>query len=134
MEIKEITNGNDSTTRVDGNNCNDADCLLFSLLRDNPSAPVNPIYKTRRGTHKVFKKPSQVIPHQTYTVRELFERAVLNSMPDGIERSYFAEDTTDVDELFNRSGIDLTTLDLVELDDYKSKIGKKIDEMKTQMR
>lgn len=134
MKQENLTNnGNNSINpRNDGTNNIASDDLLYDILRDNPSCPVNPVYKAHGRGDKIFKKSSKVIPDQTYTVRELFERAVLNSMPEGLERPYYVEDTSDVDELFNRSGIDLSSLDLVELDELKSSLDTRITELKSK--
>ena len=93
----------------------------------------SPRDKYRKSTGRFFKKPSQLVPDQTYTIKQLFERSVVGSMPDGLVRPFYAEDTNDIDKLFQRSGIDLTTLDLTELDDYKERLNERIEDMKRRL-
>ena len=102
---------------------------------------IRPIYsfcrtvnQSREVRGRQIKKPSDVVPDQTYTIRQLFERSVLNSMPTGLGRSYYAEDTTNIDSLMARSGIDLTQLDLTELDDYKEQLSNIIEYRKSQLK
>lgn len=91
---------------------------------------ISPRYKTRKRNYKVFKEPSMTVPDQSYTVRELFERAVVNSAPPNVERQAFYDAEQDIDKLFARSGIDLSTLDLVELEDYRDQLNGYIDATK----
>lgn len=77
-----------------------------------------------------YDEPSMTVPSQSYTVRELFERAVLNSMPENVQRRFFYEDTNDIEVLFSRSGIDVSTLDLVELEEYKEQLSQRINDFK----
>lgn len=90
---------------------------------------VSPRYKTRKRNYQVFKEPSMTVPDQSYTVRELFERAVVNSAPN-VERQAFYDTEQDIDKLFSRSGIDLSTLDLVEIEEYREQLNGYIDETK----
>ena len=91
-------------------------------------------YKVSEWKGRKIKEPSALVPDQCYTIKELFQRSVINSMPDGLSRKYYAEDTNDVDKLFERSGIDLTTLDLTELDDYKEKLNQRIDDHRKKIK
>ena len=91
---------------------------------------VSPRYKTRKRNYQVFKEPSMTVPDQSYTVRELFERAVVNSAPPNVERQAFYDSEQDIDKLFSRSGIDLSTLDLVEIEEYREQLNGYIDETK----
>lgn len=112
--------------------CVRIDSLILEI--SSHSVSYNPRVKVRQVVPRKFKRPSKLVPDQTYTVRQLFDRAVVNSMPDDLARQYYAEDTNDVDKLFERSGIDLTTLDLVELDDYLEMVKNRIDEHKEKIR
>lgn len=89
-----------------------------------------------RARYRRFNKrhiqPSAVVPDETYTIRELFERAVVNSMPD-IGRSYYAEDTSDPSILLDRDAVDFSTLDLVELQEYKDRVNGYIQTHKSRL-
>ena len=85
-----------------------------------------------RGFNKRHIQPSAIVPDETYTIRELFERAVVNSMPD-IGRIYYAEDTSDPSILLERDAVDISTLDLVELQEYKQHIQGYINTHKTKL-
>lgn len=91
---------------------------------------VSPRYKTRKRNYQVFKESSLTVPDQSYTVRELFERAVVNSAPPNVERQAFYDTEQDIDKLFSRSGIDLSTLDLVEIEEYREQLNGYIDATK----
>lgn len=54
------------------------------------------------------------------------ERSVCNAMPDVAEPVYY-DDAQDDETLFSRSGIDLSSLDLVELQAYKAELQRFID-------
>lgn len=86
-----------------------------------------------RPSNKRNIRPSVVVPNETYTIRELFERAVISSMPDGLARPYYAEDTDDASILLDREVVDFSRLDLVELDDYRSRLNDKIGIYKTEL-
>lgn len=89
-----------------------------------------------RARYRRFNKrhiqPSAVVPDETYTIRELFERAVVNSMPD-VGRSYYAEDTSDASILLERDAVDFSTLDLVELKEYEDKVKSHIAQHKSNL-
>ena len=70
---------------------------------------------------RFFSKPSRLVPDQTYTVRELMERAVVNALPQ-VQRQGYYDDEQTIERLFAKSGIDLSTLDLVELQLYKREL------------
>ena len=85
-----------------------------------------------RKRNKRNIRPSQVVPNETYTIRELFERATVGSMPE-VARPFYAEDTDDASLLLQRDGIDLSTLDLVELQEYKDSVDDKIKRYNTTL-
>lgn len=93
----------------------------------------SPRYKTRKCHRRVFTEKTMTIPDQSYTIRELFERSAVNSMPGGLERRVFYDDEKDINKLFARSGIDLSTLDLVELQEYKEQLDDKIRDAKASL-
>ena len=74
-----------------------------------------------------FQKPSQVMPNQTYTIRELLERAVVGSDVAIQRRVYYEDDKVTDEELFDLSGVDINSLDLVELDAMKNQVSKNIE-------
>lgn len=89
--------------------------------------------KCRRPHHRTFKENSQVVPDQAYTIRELYERSVVNSMPEVNQRKTYFDDEQDVTKLLEKSGIDLSTLDLTEIDEYKQQLQSYIDERKKSL-
>lgn len=89
--------------------------------------------KTNKCRHRVFKEESLMVPDQAYTVRELFERSVVNSMPEVNQRKTYFDDEQDVTKLLEKSGIDLSTLDLTEIDEYKQQLQSYIDERKKSL-
>ena len=92
----------------------------------------SPYRKARPRVHKTITEPSMTVPDQSYTVRELFERSVVNSMPDISRRQPYYSDEQNEDKLLEMSGIDLSTLDLVELDEYKRNLKRYIDQRNQQ--
>lgn len=89
--------------------------------------------KTNKCRHRVFKEESLMVPDQAYTVRELFERSVVNSMPAVNQPKAYYDEEQDVNKLLERSGVDLSTLDLVELEEYKDSIQRYIDGKKSDI-
>lgn len=73
-----------------------------------------------------FKKPSQVMPNQTYTIRELLERAVVGSDVAVQRKVYYEDDSVTNEQLFDLTGVDINTLDLVELMEMKSAVDDRI--------
>lgn len=77
---------------------------------------------------RLFTKASRLVPDQSYTVRELMERAVVNALPS-VQRQGFYDDEQDITRLFAKSGIDLSTLDLVELQMYREELNDYINQL-----
>lgn len=71
-------------------------------------------------------RPSQVVPNEAYTIRELFERAVVNSMPEGLGRSYYAEESSDPSVLLDQEVVDFSRMDLVEIQEYRENLNSRI--------
>lgn len=89
---------------------------------------------TFRQCHVVgrnFTGQSLTVPDQTYTIRELMERAACGASP-GVERQVYYDEVQDVDELLTHSGVDLSTLDLVELEEYRDSINQRISDLKAK--
>ena len=121
---KAKVNENDSTINHD-------DCL-FAIANRNSDSPIRARYKGRKRVHRVFTEPSLTVPDQSYTLRELYERSVVNSMPAVVRAAYYDEEQN-VDRLFAKSGIDINTLDLVEIQEYKDQLDERIRNMKGKL-
>lgn len=109
------------------NECNDtntvSDIGSFSI---NSNCSLSPRFKSPLVRGRVFQKPSEVIPDQSYTVRQLFERAVCGAMPAVAKEVYYDDENLSLDQLFNRSGVDLNTLDLCDLQAYSDELNSRI--------
>lgn len=117
---------NERLDNLDGLNNTD------STLRPIGNNSVSPRYKARKRHHRVFTEPSLTVPDQSYTLRELYERSVVNSMP-AVERAAYYDEEQNVDRLFAKSGIDINMLDLVEIQEYKDQLDARIRDMKGKL-
>lgn len=82
--------------------------------------------------HKFRARPmytSLTIPNEAYTIRELFDRAVVNSLPEHIEKHAYAEDTDcNIDDLFKKRIVDVDRLDKCDLEEYMHEVNDVIEQ------
>lgn len=89
---------------------------------------------TFRQNHVVgrhFTDVSLTVPDQSYSIRDLMQRNACG-MEVPIERQVFYDEEQDVDKLLEHTGVDLSTLDLVELQEYKEMVNNRINELRSQ--
>lgn len=83
---------------------------------------VNSPINFKQGAGKKFLLPSLTVPDQSLSPRQLLDRYVRGDELNGKEEIW--------DEEENSQGINLKTLDLVELQELRADITEKIDEWK----
>lgn len=109
------------------NECNDVSSVSnFGVFPANSNCSMSPRFKSPLVRGRVFQKPSEVIPDQSYSVRQLFERAVGGAVPPVAKEVYYDDENLSLDQLFSRSGVDLNTLDLCELQEYSNELNSRI--------
>ena len=92
--------------------------------------PCSPSYKVSPHKGRTFKTTTQTVPDQAYTVREIFERSVLNSDVPCKHHPAFYSDNQNEDYLLSLEGIDPATLDLVELKELQNRLNLRVSEYK----
>lgn len=114
---------------MDNVNVNDYDVNTNVVDYDrNTSVFLSCREKSSKVQGRRFKKPSEVMPNQTYTIRELMERAIVGSELAVQRQVYYEDDNVTNEELFEMSGVDINTLDLVELMEMKSAVDERISQ------
>lgn len=89
--------------------------------------------KQQPGRARKFTAESLTIPGQTYTIQELFERALFNNLPEELNRvSHFDDEqgTATITELLAHEGTDFTLLDEIEQFEYHEQLREYISNMK----
>ena len=110
-------------------NVNDYDVDTNVVNHDrNTSVFLSCREKSSQVKGRRFQKPSQVMPNQTYTIRELLERAVVGSNVAVERKVYYEDGDITNEELFDMSGVDINSLDLVELMEMKTAVDERISQ------
>lgn len=89
--------------------------------------------KQSPGRARKFNAPSLTIPGQTYTIQELFERALFNNLPEELNRTSHFDDevgTASITQLLANEGTDFTLLDEIEQFEYQEQLREYISNMK----
>lgn len=89
--------------------------------------------KQQSSKGRKFTAQSLTIPGQTYTIQELFERALFNNLPEELNRvSHFDDEqgTATITELLAHEGTDFTLLDEIEQFEYQEQLREYISNMK----
>lgn len=89
--------------------------------------------KQQSSKARKFTAQSLTIPGQTYTIQELFERALFNNLPEELNRvSHFddEEGTATITQLLAHEGTDITLLDEIEQFQYQEQLREYISNMK----
>lgn len=89
---------------------------------------ISPRYKYHALKGRTFEKESQTVPNQAYTVREIYERSVLNSPAPIKESPGIYSQNQDEEYLFSLEGTDPNRLDLVELQELQELMKSRVNE------
>lgn len=107
--------------------------MQYDLFTGEP-VPFPPVSNTSNSRHKkrpgqVFVEPSPTVPNLTMSMKEMLQRHTRGlPVPDSRDPSTMLFD----DPLMNSAGVDIRTLDLIDLEELKKQTVEKIRDLKKQ--
>lgn len=89
---------------------------------------ISPRFKYPALKGRIIKGESQTVPNQAYSVREIYERSILNSPAPIKESPAIYSQNQDEEYLFSLEGTDPSRLDLVELQELQELMASRVIE------